>query len=65
MQVRDTADGKARKKTWSAPGWPRKKKKILEEEALDRPLWRTRCRRGYGPVGRQIVWWRPKPTDHV
>jgi hypothetical protein len=25
----------------------------LKEEALDRTLWRTRCRRGYGPVVRQ------------
>jgi hypothetical protein len=24
----------------------------LKEEALDGTLWRTRCRRGYGPVAR-------------
>jgi len=28
----------------------------FKEEALDRSLWRTRYRRGYGPVGRQ-AWW--------
>jgi hypothetical protein len=35
------------------------KKKIrywkLKEEALDRTLWRTRFRRGYGPVVRQTA----------
>ena len=25
----------------------------LKEELLDRTLWRTRCRKGYSPVGRQ------------
>jgi hypothetical protein len=27
----------------------------LEDEALDRTLWRTRSRRGYGPVVRQTT----------
>jgi transcription elongation GreA/GreB family factor len=27
----------------------------LKEEALDQTLWRTRFRRGYGPVVRQIT----------
>jgi hypothetical protein len=27
----------------------------LEEEALDRTLWRTRCARGYGPVMRHTT----------
>jgi hypothetical protein len=27
----------------------------LKEEALDRTLWRTGCRRGYGPVVRQTA----------
>jgi len=29
----------------------------FKEEALDRSLWRTRYRRGYGPVIRQAGWW--------
>jgi hypothetical protein len=29
----------------------------LQEEALDRTLWRTRFRRGYGPVVRQTTEW--------
>ena len=28
-----------------------------KEEALDRPLWRTRFGSGYGPAVRQIMWW--------
>jgi hypothetical protein len=29
----------------------------LKEEALDRPLWRTRFARDYGPVVRQTTEW--------
>jgi len=29
----------------------------LKEEALDRPLWRTGFRRGYGSVVRQTTEW--------
>jgi hypothetical protein len=29
----------------------------LNEEALDRAVWRTRCGRGYGPVVRQTAEW--------
>jgi hypothetical protein len=29
----------------------------LKEEALDRPMWRTRFGRGYGPVVRQTTEW--------
>jgi hypothetical protein len=28
----------------------------LKEEAVDRALWRTSCRRGYGLVLRQTTW---------
>jgi hypothetical protein len=33
----------------------------LQEEALDRTLWRTRFGRGYGPVGRQTTEWMNLP----
>jgi len=29
----------------------------LKEEAVDRTLWKTRLRRGYGPVVRQTTEW--------
>jgi len=50
MQVTDTANGKARKKKWSAAGRPLRKEKLLEEEGIDRPVWKTRCASGYGPA---------------
>jgi hypothetical protein len=32
----------------------------LKEEALAHTLWRTHCRRGYGPVIRQATKWTNK-----
>ena len=29
----------------------------LKEEEIDRPVWRTRCGRGYGPVVGQATAW--------
>jgi len=29
----------------------------LKEEALDRPIWRIRFGRGYGPLVKETMWW--------
>jgi hypothetical protein len=37
----------------------------LKEEVLDRPIWRARFGRGFGPVVRQTTKWNELLTDSL
>jgi len=65
--LKQVIEGQIEGKLEVAEGWERRSKQLLgdlekrtkycnlKKEALDRPLWRTCCGRGYGPIIRQLT----------